>query len=90
MVYIIAQDGGNAHGKQWEHGKDRLGRLTHVAHVAVGDKGYDGQAEHTVLETLVLEEVEHERCNSHHKHDDILDDGNRRGCPEGVGGNLSK
>ena len=90
VVEIVAQDGGDAHGQQWEHGEDGLSRLAHVAHVAEGDEGYDRDAEHGVLQRLVLQEVEGEGGGCHDEHDEILHDGHRGACPEGIGVNLGE
>ena len=88
MVHIVAEHRCDAYGEEREHGKDRLCRLTHVAHVAVGHECHDRNNEHGAFGCLVVHEVEHEGCSSHNEHDGILHDGHRWRSPERVGGHL--
>src|SRR3712207_1930363 len=52
MVYVVAKNRSDTYGQQWEYCEDRLGRLAHVAHVAVSDERKDRHAEYAVLERL--------------------------------------
>ena len=90
MIDIRAEYRGDEHGKQWEHGEDALGRLTHVTHVAIGDECQDGHAkqQHLVL-TFLLEVAGKSGCG-YDEHDDVLHDGHAAAGPVGVFGRSSE
>ena len=87
MVNIVAEDRCDTYSQQWEYGKYSLCTLAHVAHVAEYYQRNDCQYQQTVFHALLLGEVSGKRCGSHHKHDAVLNDGNRVGGPERIGVN---
>lgn len=84
VVDIVAEDGGDGHGQQREHGEDGLGGATHVAHVAVDDEGHDGEGHEAELQAFLLREVAGEGADGHDEHDDVLHDGHLAAGPEGT------
>ena len=90
MVNIRAEDWRDEHGQQWEYGKDRLCRLTHVAHITIGNERNDADGEQTVFHIGLLLEIAGETSGSHNEHDDILYNGNVRLCPERIAGRLGE
>ena len=89
MIQILAQDGGNEHCQQGENSEDATCRLLHEAHIAVGDKSQNAEAQQSVLLVLGFLEVAGKTCGSHKEHQSVLDIGDSICSPErvGIGGN---
>ena len=90
VVNIVAQDGSDTHSQQGEYGKDALGSLAHITHVAIADECNNRDAQQTILGALVLHEVAHKGGSGNNQHNDILIDGQALTGPERVGIYLSE
>ena len=90
VVNVVTQDRCDTYSKQREHRKHCFGTLTHIAHVAEHNQGYNGQAEQGVFHLCLLWKVAGKCSCGHNKHDDILNDGHRVRCPKWIGGYFGK
>ena len=90
MVNIVAENRGDGHGEQREHGEDGLSRTAHVTHPAIDNQCHDSQSHQTNFSGFILGKVAGERAHRHGQHDNVLDDGHRAAAPEGVDVGLCK
>ena len=90
IIDVITENRSDADSQEGEYGEDGSSRLTHIAHIAIGYKSHNSEAEHRDLHNLTLAEIACKRGTGYYDHDNILDHGHHIRCPHRVGGKFGE